>query len=61
MLQKRTTGTEEVSQNITKVSAAANESGQASSDILTASEGLSKESINLNDVATSFLERLRQM
>lgn len=55
------TGTAEVTQNITKVSSAAEESGHASSDILAASEGLAKESITLNEVATSFLERMRQL
>ena len=54
-------GTAEVTQNITKVSAAADESGHAASDILTASEGLAKESVTLNEVATNFLERMQQM
>jgi len=54
-------GTAEVTQNITKVSSAADESGHASSDILTASEGLAKESVTLNEVATSFLTRMRDM
>ncbi len=54
-------GTAEVTQNITKVSAAADESGHASSDILTASEGLAKESVTLNEVATNFLTRMRDM
>ncbi len=54
-------GTAEVTQNITKVSAAADESGHASSDILTASEGLAQESVKLNEVATNFLERMRQV
>ncbi len=54
-------GTAEVSQNITKVSAAADESGHASSDILTASEGLAKESVTLNELASTFLDRMRNM
>jgi hemoglobin-like flavoprotein/putative methionine-R-sulfoxide reductase with GAF domain len=54
-------GTAEVSSNITGVSQAADEAGRAAGDILAAASGLSQESVKLDQVASSFLERMRTM
>ncbi|MDX1968431.1 MAG: PAS domain-containing methyl-accepting chemotaxis protein [Planctomycetaceae bacterium] len=54
-------GTAEVSSNIAGVSQAAEEGGRGASDILVASEGLAQESVRLDGVTSSFLERLRKM
>jgi len=52
-------GTTEVTSNISSVSQAADEAGRGAADILSASEGLAKESVTLDKVTTEFLERLR--
>ena len=54
-------GTAEVSNNISGVSQAADEAGRSAADILTASSGLSQESVKLDGVASKFLERMRQL
>ena len=53
-------GTAEVSNNISGVSQAADEAGRSAADILTAASGLSQESVKLDGVASTFLERMRQ-
>jgi len=52
-------GTAEVTNNISGVSQAATDSGTASNDMLAASQGLTQESVKLDEAATSFLERMR--
>ncbi|MGE3313729.1 MAG: methyl-accepting chemotaxis protein [Planctomycetaceae bacterium] len=52
-------GTAEVTNNISGVSQAAEEGGRGASDILTAANGLAKESTNLDTVTTEFLKRMR--
>lgn len=52
-------GTLEVSNNIESVSQAAEETGQAANEILTASDGLTKESAKLDEVTDEFLNRMR--
>lgn len=52
-------GTAEVTNNISGVSQAAADSGTASNDMLAASQGLTQESVKLDEAATSFLERMR--
>ncbi|GAB4147195.1 MAG: hypothetical protein Tsb009_20300 [Planctomycetaceae bacterium] len=54
-------GTAEVSSNITGVSQAADEAGKGASEMLQASEDLAKESVNLDQVTTQFLERMRTL
>lgn len=54
-------GTAEVSNNISGVSQAADEAGRSAADILTASSGLSQESVKLDGVASKFLERMRSI
>ncbi|QDU09110.1 methyl-accepting chemotaxis protein [Gimesia aquarii] len=52
-------GTAEVTNNISGVSQAATDSGTAANDMLTAAQGLTQESVKLDEAATSFLERMR--
>lgn len=52
-------GTAEVTNNISGVSQAATDSGTASNDMLAASQGLTQESVKLDEAATSFLARMR--
>jgi methyl-accepting chemotaxis protein len=52
-------GTAEVTNNIAGVSQAAEEGGRGASDILTAANGLARESTNLDSVTTEFLKRMR--
>ena len=54
-------GTAEVTNNISGVSQAATDSGTASADMLAAAQGLTQESVKLDEAATSFLERMRAM
>ncbi|MDF1745945.1 MAG: methyl-accepting chemotaxis protein [Gimesia sp.] len=54
-------GTAEVTNNISGVSQAATDSGTASNDMLAAAQGLTQESVKLDEAATSFLERMRAM
>lgn len=54
-------GTAEVSNNITGVSQAADEGGKNAAEMLSASDGLAKESVNLDTVTTEFLKRMRAL
>jgi methyl-accepting chemotaxis protein len=54
-------GTAEVSNNITGVSQAADEGGRGAGDILAAADGLSKESVRLDQVTSDFLQRMRAL
>lgn len=52
-------GTAEMTSNIANVSQAAADSGKGAADILVASEGLSQESVKLDNVTSDFLKKLR--
>lgn len=54
-------GTADVTNNIAGVSKAADEAGRSASDMLSASNGLSQESVRLDQVTTDFLKRMRSM
>lgn len=54
-------GTTEVTSNISSVSQAADEAGRGAADILAAAEGLSVESVKLDEVTSDFLVRLRKI
>ncbi|WP_145215825.1 methyl-accepting chemotaxis protein [Gimesia alba] len=52
-------GTAEVTNNISGVSQAATDSGTAANDMLAAAQGLTQESVKLDEAAASFLTRMR--
>ncbi|MCA9016434.1 MAG: PAS domain-containing protein, partial [Planctomycetaceae bacterium] len=52
-------GTAEVTNNISGVSQAASDSGTAANDMLAAAQGLTQESVKLDEAAASFLKRMR--
>ncbi|MCA9097056.1 MAG: PAS domain-containing protein [Planctomycetaceae bacterium] len=52
-------GTAEMTNNIANVSQAASDSGKGAADILVAAEGLSQESVKLDNVTSDFLKKLR--
>ncbi|WP_417378927.1 methyl-accepting chemotaxis protein [Gimesia sp.] len=52
-------GTAEVTNNISGVSQAAADSGTASNDMLAAAQGLTQESVKLDEAAVAFLKRMR--
>ncbi|QDU50123.1 Biofilm dispersion protein BdlA [Gimesia panareensis] len=54
-------GTAEVTNNISGVSQAASESGTAANDMLAAAQGLTQESVKLDEAAASFLKRMRSI
>ena len=54
-------GTAEVTNNISGVSQAASESGTAANDMLAAAQGLTQESVKLDDAAANFLKRMRSI
>lgn len=54
-------GTAEVTNNISGVSQAAGEAGRAAADMLTASNGLSQESVRLDQVTSDFLKKMRSL
>ncbi|QDT97872.1 methyl-accepting chemotaxis protein [Gimesia aquarii] len=52
-------GTAEVTNNISGVSQAATDSGTAANDMQTAAQGLTQESVKLDEAAAAFLKRMR--
>lgn len=54
-------GTAEVTNNISGVSQAASESGTAANDMLAAAQGLTQESVKLDEAAAGFLKRMRSI
>ncbi|WP_417383827.1 methyl-accepting chemotaxis protein [Gimesia sp.] len=52
-------GTAEVTNNISGVSQAASDSGTAANDMLAAAQGLTQESVKLDEAAAAFLKRMR--
>ncbi|MBN68024.1 MAG: hypothetical protein CME32_01920 [Gimesia sp.] len=54
-------GTAEVTNNISGVSQAASESGTAANDMLAAAQGLTQESVKLDEAAANFLKRMRSI
>tara|TARA_R100001132_G_scaffold27566_1_gene35635 strand:+ start:2668 stop:5202 length:2535 start_codon:yes stop_codon:yes gene_type:complete len=54
-------GTAEVTNNISGVSQAASDSGTAANDMLAAAQGLTQESVKLDEAAAAFLKRMRAM
>ncbi len=52
-------GTAEVTNNISGVSQAASDSGTSANDMLAAAQGLTQESVKLDEAAASFLTRMR--
>jgi len=50
-----------VTNNISGVSQAASDSGTAANDMLVAAQGLTQESVKLDEAAAAFLKRMRAM
>ena len=54
-------GTAEVNSNISGVSKAAEEGGKGANEVLSVADGLSAESVKLDELTTEFLKRMRAL
>ncbi|MDY0242474.1 MAG: methyl-accepting chemotaxis protein, partial [Rhodospirillaceae bacterium] len=59
-VENAATGTQDVSENIESVTETASETGAAASQVLSASESLSREAVNLHQMVTSFLDAVKK-
>ena len=59
-VENAATGTQDVSHNIESVTETASETGAAASQVLSASESLSREAVNLHQMVTSFLDAVKK-